>query len=199
MKIFLGNNFVANTCGTCIRTRANTGKYSWRIIYVLVSCQGVFLLVVGDFSAKFWQIKLGGRFGYFLFYFFCLGRGEGESEAPGGGGGSALFYLLQIPGGGGVSRSGSQGAGRVSATKWGILAGGGGRQNIFFRGRNVHQEKYFTGCWAICRPILGYCLAIYQGVQISVLSNALPPTTHLILKSQTFCSLPTQRMSLPSI
>ena len=25
----------------CIRTRANTGKYSWRIIYVSVSCQGV--------------------------------------------------------------------------------------------------------------------------------------------------------------
>ena len=28
-------------CRACIRTRANTGKYSWRIIYVLVSCQGV--------------------------------------------------------------------------------------------------------------------------------------------------------------
>ena len=34
-------NFGANTCGACIRAQANTGKYSWRIIYVLVSCQGV--------------------------------------------------------------------------------------------------------------------------------------------------------------
>ena len=30
----------ANTCRACIRTRANTGKLSRRIIYVLVSCQG---------------------------------------------------------------------------------------------------------------------------------------------------------------
>ena len=38
--IFLGGiNFAANTCGACIRTQANTGKYAWRIIYVLVSCQ----------------------------------------------------------------------------------------------------------------------------------------------------------------
>ena len=33
--------------------------------------------------------KLGGRFGYFLF-FFLLGDGKGESEAPGEGGGSVL-------------------------------------------------------------------------------------------------------------
>ena len=38
---FLGNSFSANTCCACICTCANTGKYSWRIIYVLVSCQGV--------------------------------------------------------------------------------------------------------------------------------------------------------------
>ena len=36
-----GNSLGANTCRACIRTRANTGKYSWRIIYVFVSCQGV--------------------------------------------------------------------------------------------------------------------------------------------------------------
>ena len=36
------------TCGTCIHTRANTGKYSWRIIYVLVSCQGVDLRLSRD-------------------------------------------------------------------------------------------------------------------------------------------------------
>ena len=52
-KIFLRSNFPhishiwrgvhvgANTCRACIRTRANTGKYSWGIIYVLVSFQGV--------------------------------------------------------------------------------------------------------------------------------------------------------------
>ena len=52
-KIFLRNHFPhigqlhdgihlgANTCRACIRTPANTGKYSWRTIYALVSCQGV--------------------------------------------------------------------------------------------------------------------------------------------------------------
>ena len=40
-QILEGIHFGANTCRVCIRTRANTGKYSWRIIYVLVSCQGV--------------------------------------------------------------------------------------------------------------------------------------------------------------
>ena len=40
-QILEGLHFGANTCRACIRTRANTGKESWRIIYVLVSCQGV--------------------------------------------------------------------------------------------------------------------------------------------------------------
>ena len=40
-QILEGNYFGAYTCRACIRTRANTGKYSWGIIYVLVSCQGV--------------------------------------------------------------------------------------------------------------------------------------------------------------
>ena len=53
---------------------------------------------------------LGGRFGYFLF-FFCSGEGKRESEAPGGEGGR---FLLKIPGGG-VSRAGGGGAGRVFA------------------------------------------------------------------------------------
>ena len=30
------------------------------------------------------NVYLGGRFGYFLF-FFCSGEGKGEFEAPGGG------------------------------------------------------------------------------------------------------------------
>ena len=38
-----GLHLGANTCRACIRTPANTGKYSWRIIYVLVSRQGVCL------------------------------------------------------------------------------------------------------------------------------------------------------------
>ena len=42
-QILEGNFFGAYTCRTCIRTRANTGKYFWGIIYVLVSCQGVIL------------------------------------------------------------------------------------------------------------------------------------------------------------
>ena len=40
-QIFEGNYFGAYTCRACIRTRANTGKYFWGIIYVLVSCQAV--------------------------------------------------------------------------------------------------------------------------------------------------------------
>ena len=40
-EILAGLNVGANTCRACIRTRADTGKNSWRIIYVLVSCQGV--------------------------------------------------------------------------------------------------------------------------------------------------------------
>ena len=36
--------FGAKTCGACIRTRVNTGRYSWRILYVWVSCQGAAIL-----------------------------------------------------------------------------------------------------------------------------------------------------------
>ena len=32
-QILEGLPFGADTCRACIRTRANTGKYSWRIIY----------------------------------------------------------------------------------------------------------------------------------------------------------------------
>ena len=41
---FLGINFGANTCGACICTQANTGKYSWQIVCVLVLCQGIVCL-----------------------------------------------------------------------------------------------------------------------------------------------------------
>ena len=39
--IWGGVHVGANTRRACIRTRANTGRYSWGIIYALVSCQGV--------------------------------------------------------------------------------------------------------------------------------------------------------------
>ena len=40
-RLLGGIHLGANTCRACIRTPANTGKYFWRIIYVLVSCQGL--------------------------------------------------------------------------------------------------------------------------------------------------------------
>ena len=46
-QILEGSHFGANTCRACIRTCANTGKYFWGIIYVLVSCQGVFEALMG--------------------------------------------------------------------------------------------------------------------------------------------------------
>ena len=67
---FWGINFGANTRGACIRTRANTGKYSWQIIYVLVSCQGVIRYCDGN-SLLRWQfgfcfsgIMAANRHGY---------------------------------------------------------------------------------------------------------------------------------------
>ena len=48
---------------------------------------------------------LGGRFGYFLFFFFS-GRGKAESEAPGGRG---IHFLLKIPGRGGGFQEGPRG------------------------------------------------------------------------------------------
>ena len=33
---FWGNNFGADPCRACVRTRANTGKYFWRITYLHV-------------------------------------------------------------------------------------------------------------------------------------------------------------------
>ena len=70
-----------------------------------------------------------------IFLFFLLGEGEGR-ESEGGGGGSNFYWKSQE---GGVSRrERGRGAGRVSA------AGG---LNIFFRGRNVHQEEVSMQSW----------------------------------------------------
>ena len=56
---------------------------------------------------------------------------------PGRGGGRFFFIENPSRGGGGFSheRRGGGGAGRVSAGNF------GGDLNIFFRGRNAHQEK----------------------------------------------------------
>ena len=66
---------------------------------------------------------LGGRSGYFLF-FFCSGMGMGESEALEVGG-STFFFIIPRKGGG--SRRGrGRGPGRASAANWGIGEFGGG-------------------------------------------------------------------------
>ena len=52
-QIVEGNYFGAYTCRACIRTRANTGKYSWGIIYVLVSCQGVISIDIALYRESF--------------------------------------------------------------------------------------------------------------------------------------------------
>ena len=57
-RILAGIQFGANTCRACIRSRTNTGKYSWRIIYVLVSCQGVHFAVALQVSVNFCAVSL---------------------------------------------------------------------------------------------------------------------------------------------
>ena len=82
----------------------------------------------------FSALKLGGRFGYFLF-FFCSGEGKGPwgSLRRWEGGGGLVFIENPRRGGffrrGGVSQDGGGGArgtGRVSAGNW-----GGGAKYIF--------------------------------------------------------------------
>ena len=79
--------------------------------------------------------KLGGRFGYFLF--FLLGEGKGESEAPGEGGGS-VFYNIENPGGGLPGQEGLRGQEGVCCELGNCLGRG---LNFFWGGRNVHQVK----------------------------------------------------------
>ena len=73
-----------------------------------------------------------------IFYFFLFGEGEGGSEAPSGGG--SVFYFKSQEGGGFPGRGGAEGPGGC-LRQIGAFFGGGGGLNIFFRGRNVHQEK----------------------------------------------------------
>ena len=103
-----------------------------------------------------WKPDLGGRFGYFLF-FSAPGRGR-ESGATGRGGGR---FLIENPrrGGGLQERVGrGEGAGEGVCREF-----GGGGLNIFFRGRNAHQETLFCFlCFArhahsetVCEGTLG--------------------------------------------
>ena len=73
-----------------------------------------------------------------IFYFFLLRGGEGGVRGAGGVGGGGRYFIENprrgvLPGRMGA---GGRGAGRVFA---GNLWGRGGL-NIFFRGRNSHQE-----------------------------------------------------------
>ena len=77
--------------------------------------------------------ELGGRIGYFFFYFSALGRGRGSprrQERVGVG------FLLKM-GGAFSRRGGTEGRGREGV---GGEFGGGGAK-FFFRGRNSHQEN----------------------------------------------------------
>ena len=80
--------------------------------------------------------NLGGRFGYFLF-FFCSGEGSGNPWRQEGAG---VSFLLRVPGGGGFpTRGGGEGPG-------GCLRGTlGGGAKYFFSGpkcppRNAHSS-----------------------------------------------------------
>ena len=72
------------------------------------------------------QAHLGGRFAYFLLFFFCSGEGKGESEEPGGGG---RFSIENPRRGGGCLPSGW---GRAEGVFAGNLGGGGAK--YFFAG-----------------------------------------------------------------
>ena len=67
------------------------------------------------------------------FFFFCSGAGEKEKASEEVAGGSVL---TKTRGRGVLEEEAWEGEGR-----WGN-GGGGGGLNIFFRGRNSHQEKF---------------------------------------------------------
>ena len=83
-----------------------------------------------------------------IFYFFCSGERErGESEAPRGG---VVFIENPRRGGGGEGRGG-------------CLRGiWGGWLNIFFRGRNSHQD-------ILQAPSAGHCLDKHGQISRSLL------------------------------
>ena len=76
-----------------------------------------------------------------ILYFFCLEKGERGVRGAGRGGG--IGFLLKIPagGGGGCRMGGAEGPGGCLSELWDL---GGVGLNIFFRGRNVHQDRVTT-------------------------------------------------------
>ena len=82
---------------------------------------------------------LGGRFGYFLF-FFGWGQGKGDRHARGGGGDDSL---LKIPGGGGFSRAGEGGGCE------GLGEFGGGAKYFFFGAEIPTEDFSEKGGWRI--------------------------------------------------
>ena len=77
-----------------------------------------------------------GTWWMFRIFFFLLGGGGRGVRGAGRGGDR---FLSKIPRGGAFQDRRGRGARRVSAVSWGILGEGG--LNIFFRGRNVHQDS----------------------------------------------------------
>ena len=75
-----------------------------------------------------------------IFYFSVPGRGE-RKEASEEVAGGRFFCSKYREGGGGSEEDVREGEGRQGECLW----GGGGGLNIFFRGRNAHQELRF---WA---------------------------------------------------
>ena len=72
-----------------------------------------------------------------IFYFFFFARGGGRESTRRQEGGGSIFKLKIPGGGGGGFQEGPRG--------WEVVCGelgnlGGGGLNIFFRGRNVHQD-----------------------------------------------------------
>ena len=81
------------------------------------------------------SLKLGGRFGYFLF-FSARGGGRGSPRRQEGGGG--IHFLLKIPGGGGF-QEGPRGREGVCG-ELGNLGGGGAK--YFFSGPKRPPSKF---------------------------------------------------------
>ena len=93
--------------------------------------------------------RLGGRFGYFLF-FFCSGvrgGGEGEFEAPGRGGGDRSF-IEDARRGGGFSRwggGGGEGPGGCLRRIGEFFFWGGGGAKYFFSGPKCPPRRAKPG------------------------------------------------------
>ena len=79
-------------------------------------------------SMSWWTFRI-------FFIFFWYGEGKGEFRGAGKGRGSVFYWKSQEAGGGAPTREGGRGAVRGN---W----GGGGELNIFFRGRNAHQDVH---------------------------------------------------------